>query len=105
MGVSSIVREQSFQPLCCMVLRQGEVTERLKEDKDLRHERWWQCGGDPTGRWRARLWMALKVYKNYGVDSDFNQDPVKLLDHGADVVKGDSSGNTSSCRGWTSWSL
>lgn len=79
MGVSSRVREQSFQPLCRMALRQGKVRERLKEDEDLRHERWRQCGGNPTDRWRARLWMALNVYKNYGVDSDFDQEPVKLL--------------------------
>lgn len=42
--------------------------------------------------------MALKVYKNFGVDSDFDQEPAKLLEDRADVVKGRGSGNTTSCR-------
>lgn len=42
--------------------------------------------------------MALKVYKNFGVDSDFDQEPVKLLEDRADVVKGGGSGPVGACR-------
>lgn len=42
--------------------------------------------------------MALKVYNHFGVDSDFDREPVKLLEDGADLVKGGGSGNTTSCR-------
>lgn len=95
MEVSSKVREQSFQPLGCM--RQGEITDRLREEEDLRQQEgvamWTRSDG-----WKARLWMALKAYNNFEVDSDFDQEPVKLLEDGHDVVKGGGCGNTSSCR-------